>query len=104
MIILGCLGAAVVYYGTAPADAAALAALDAPILGLYGGDDERVNATIPTAQDQMHTLGKIYEVEKYEDAGHAFLSRQSEREGANLRATEKGWPRAVEFLRKHTGE
>ena len=74
------------------------------MLGLYGGDDERVNPTISAARDQMHVLGKTYEVEKYDGAAHAFLSRQSERDGANLRATEKGWPRAVEFLWKHLGE
>ncbi len=97
------LDAAIVFYGTSP-EIVALSSIRAPVLGLYGGDDERVNATIPAAEDQMHKLGKIYEVERYEGAGHAFLSRQSERDGANLRATEKGWPRAVEFLRKHMGE
>ncbi len=97
------LDAAIVLYGTSP-EIVALRRIRAPVLGLYGGDDERVNATIPAAQDQMHVLGKIYEVERYDGAGHAFLSRQSERDGANLRATEKGWPRAVEFLRKHMGE
>jgi len=97
------LDTAIVFYGTSP-EIVALRRIRAPVLGLYGGDDERVNATIPAAQDQMHVLGKIYEVERYDGAGHAFLSRQSERDGANLRATEKGWPRAVEFLRKHMGE
>ena len=97
------LDAAIVFYGTSP-EIVALSRIRAPVLGLYGGDDERVNATIPAAQDQMHELGKIYEVERYDGAGHAFLSRQSERDGANLRATEKGWPRAVEFLRKHMGK
>jgi len=96
------LDAAIVFYGTSP-EIVALSSIRAPVLGLYGGDDERVNATIPAAEDRMHELGKIYEIERYEGAGHAFLSRQSERDGANLRATEKGWPRAVEFLRKHMG-
>ena len=36
------LNAAVVYYGTAPADEA-LAAIKAPVLGNYGGDDARVD-------------------------------------------------------------
>src|SRR5436190_647703 len=34
------LGAAVVYYGSGP-EAASLAAVKAPVLGLYGGDDAR---------------------------------------------------------------
>src|SRR5262249_13796784 len=39
------LTAAVVYYGTAP-EPADLARIQAPVLGLYGGDDARVDATI----------------------------------------------------------
>jgi carboxymethylenebutenolidase len=39
------LDAAVVYYGTSP-DRAALEKVKAPVLGLYGGDDARVDATI----------------------------------------------------------
>ncbi len=54
------LNAAVVYYGTSP-DAAALASIKAPVLGLYGGADARVNATIPPAKAEMEKLGKTYE-------------------------------------------
>ncbi|HLN59235.1 MAG TPA: dienelactone hydrolase family protein, partial [Thermoanaerobaculia bacterium] len=54
------LNAAVVYYGTAP-EAADLAKIKAPVLGLYGGDDARVAATIPPAEAEMKKLGKSYE-------------------------------------------
>jgi dienelactone hydrolase len=40
----------------------------------------------------------------YEGAGHAFLQRQNEREGANRNATIKAWPRAIRFLKQHLGE
>lgn len=96
------LDAAVVYYGSSP-DAAALANVKAPVLGLYGGDDARVNATIEPASAEMKKLGKSYETEIYEGAGHGFLRAQSGREGANQRATEKAWPRTVEFFKKHLG-
>lgn len=92
------LAAAVVYYGVSPS-AAALGRIRAPVLGLYGGDDARVNATVGPAQEEMKRLGKRYEVESYEKAGHAFLRQQDGREGANLRATQRAWPRTVEFLR-----
>ena len=93
------LAAAVVYYGVSPA-AASLARIKAPVLGLYGGDDARVNATVGPAQEEMKRLGKRYEVETYEKAGHAFLRQQDGREGANLLATQKAWPRMVQFLRQ----
>jgi carboxymethylenebutenolidase len=94
------VSAAIVYYGTAP-DAKELATLNAPVLGLYGGDDARVGATIEPASVEIKKLGKIYEHESYEGAGHGFLRAQSDRNGANLRATEKAWPRMLEFLRKY---
>jgi carboxymethylenebutenolidase len=93
------LSAAVVYYGTSPATET-LGGVKARVLGLYGGDDARVNATIPDAEKEMKRLGKRFENEIYEGAGHGFLRAQDGREGANLRATEKAWPRTVEFLKK----
>jgi len=39
-------------------------------------------------------------VETYEGAGHAFLRQQDGREGANLRAAQKAWPRTVQFLKQ----
>ncbi len=93
------LDAAVVYYGTSP-DAAALAKIHAPVLGLYGGDDARVDATIPPAQAEMKKLGKTYEPHIYEGAGHGFLRAQTERNGANLKATREAWPRTIAFLRE----
>ena len=97
------LGAAVVYYGTSPAEGAAYTGINAPVLGLYGGADQRVNATIPTAQAAMTPLGKTYEVEIYEGAGHGFLRAQDGSEGANMRATDQAWPRTVNFFREHLG-
>jgi carboxymethylenebutenolidase len=96
--------AAVVYYGTSPADAAAYSRISAPVLGLYAGDDQRVNATIPTARDAMGPLGKSYEVQTYEGAGHGFLRAQADRDGANMRATQQAWPRTIAFFREHLGQ
>src|SRR5439155_20640301 len=55
------LDAAVVYYGTAPADLATLAAVKAPVLGLYGGKDARVEATLAATTAKMKELGKTYD-------------------------------------------
>jgi carboxymethylenebutenolidase len=95
------LDAAVVYYGTSP-DLAALDKIHAPVLGLYGSDDARVNATVPPAQEKMKQLGKLYEVHTFEGAGHGFLRGQDGRAGANRRAAEQAWPATVRFLAEHT--
>ncbi len=94
------LDAAVVYYGTSP-DAEGLRHVRAPVLGHYGGDDNRVNATIPHARAEMDRLGKFYEPNIYEGAGHGFLRQQDGRDGANLKATQSAWPRTIAFFREH---
>ena len=93
------LDGAVVFYGTSP-ETADLAKVKAPVLGHYGGDDARVNATIAPAQAEMKKLGKTYEPHVYEGAGHGFLRAQTGREGANLKATQQAWPRTIAFLRE----
>ncbi len=92
------LKAAVVYYGTSPA-AEALARLHAPVLGLYGADDARVNATVGPADAEMKRLEKRYTHETYEGAGHGFLRAQDGREGANLKAARQAWGKTIDFFK-----
>ena len=94
------LGAAVVYYGSSPGPAA-LASVRAPVLGLYGGDDARVNATVPAADSAMRALGRTFEPHTFAGAGHGFLRQQSGREGANMAATREAWPLTVGWFRRH---
>jgi carboxymethylenebutenolidase len=91
------LNAAVVFYGTAP-EASALAAIKAPVLGNYGGDDARVTATVAPTKEAMTKAGKSYQARVYEGAGHGFLRQQGGKEGANLRATREAWPKTLAFL------
>jgi len=92
------LGASVVYYGSMT-DNDQLGSVQAPVLGLYGGNDARVNATIPASEAEMDRLGRTFEHEIYEGAGHGFLRQQDGADGANLRASEGAWPRTVEWFR-----
>ena len=95
------LDAAVVYYGTPPVDLSTLAAVHAPVLGLYGGDDARVTSTVDATRDKMKALGKTYDPHVFDGAGHGFLRAQSGQDGANRRAAEQAWPLTVQFLRGH---
>lgn len=94
------VGAAVVYYGTSPPPGR-LAAVRAPVLGLYGSDDARVNATVPGADSAMKALGKTYRTVFYAGAGHGFLRQQNARDGKNLAAARAAWPETVSWLRTH---
>jgi carboxymethylenebutenolidase len=92
--------AVVVYYGTSPPNEQ-LASVKAPVLGLYGGDDARVNATIAPAESALKALGKSYEPIVLPGAGHGFLRAQEGQNGANMNATKQAWPRTIQFFRKH---
>jgi carboxymethylenebutenolidase len=93
------LGASVVYYGSSPATET-LGGVKAPVLGLYGGSDARVNATIEPAESALRAGGQRFEKEIYDGAGHGFLRQQGGQDGANRRATEQAWPRTIAFLRQ----
>jgi len=93
------LGAAVVYYGTSPQQAA-LGTVRVPVLGLYGEDDARVNTTVGPAAARMKELGKTFVTHTFKGAGHGFLRAQGERDNANLEASRKAWPATIEHLRR----
>jgi carboxymethylenebutenolidase len=94
------LGASVVYYGTSP-PTERLSGVRAPVLGLYGGNDARVNATIPPADSAMRALRKTYVQHIYDGAGHGFLRQQSGANGANLTATQQAWPATIAWFKRY---
>ena len=97
------VGAVVVYYGGNPPPSEATR-VEAPILGLYGADDARVNQTVAPMDSALEGLNKPYDVEIYAGAGHGFLRQQDGRDGANLEAAQKAWPRTVAFFRQNLGQ
>jgi carboxymethylenebutenolidase len=96
------LGASVVYYGTSP-KTADLESVRAPVLGLYGGSDARVDATIPPADSALKALGRTYVYSIYPGAGHGFLRQQTGMDGANMAATRAAWPATVAWFKKYLG-
>jgi carboxymethylenebutenolidase len=95
------LGASVVFYGSPPS-AEAMEKIKAPVLGLYGGNDARINATIPAADSAMKRLGKSYEYYIFDGAGHGFLRGQDGNE-ANTKASIEAWPKTIAFLKARLG-
>ena len=94
------LGASVVYYGTSP-KTADLSSVRAPVLGLYGGNDARVDATIPPADSALRALGRTYVYSIYPGAGHGFLRQQTGADGANMAATRAAWPATIAWFKKY---
>jgi len=97
------LDAALVFYGQGPDSAEEIAKIKAPIYGFYGGNDARVNETIPKSQELMKAAGKIYEQVTYEGAGHGFMRAGEDPANtneANKNARDQAWGRVKEILAK----
>ncbi|MFL5578048.1 MAG: dienelactone hydrolase family protein [Gemmatimonadaceae bacterium] len=97
------LSAAVPYYGGVNPKQIDLTKTKAAVLGLYGGNDARVNMTIPTADSALRIAGATFDKQIFPGAGHGFLRQQSGQDGANAAATRAAWPRTVEWFRKYLG-
>ncbi|MGB3776214.1 MAG: dienelactone hydrolase family protein [Leeuwenhoekiella sp.] len=97
------ISSANVFYGTAPEALEKLKTINAPVYGYYGGEDNRVNATIDTITSVMKTYGKTYEPEIYEGAGHAFMRRgaESNSDSANKNAHDEAWERLLTKLEEN---
>ena len=95
------VAAAVSYYGGAPAPDALARLGTTPILGLYGENDARVNATVPPADSAMKALRKRFEPHTFAGAGHGFLRQQDGQNGANMTATRQAWPLTLSWFRQY---
>lgn len=95
------LKAAFVFYGTPP-DKADMARIKTPVFGFYGGNDARVNATIPDAKERMKAAGKVYEPVVYDGAGHGFMRGGEDPAGkdGDRKARDEAWKRWKELLAK----
>ena len=88
----------------APDEASKVANISCPVYGFYGENDERVNATIPKAEELMKAAGKKYETVLYQGAGHGFM-RSGEpadpdvREG-DKKACDEAWARWKTLLKQ----
>jgi carboxymethylenebutenolidase len=106
------LKAAFVFYGSGPESPDAIARIKCPVYGFYGGNDNRVNATIPKSEELMKAAGKTYEPVIYAGAGHGFMRagedptasettpEQKAMKEANKKARDEAWVRWKGILKK----
>lgn len=94
------IDAALVFYGTGPNQQEEYNKIKVPVYGFYGGNDQRVNATIANSEEMMKKAGATYEYEIYEGAGHAFMRRGDNPDGEapNVNARNKAWDRMIRIL------
>jgi carboxymethylenebutenolidase len=73
--------------------------LRAPMLGIFGNDDENPNADqVNRTEATLKRLGKTYEFHRYDGAGHAFFN--TTRVAYRPEQAADGWAKTFAFLRK----
>lgn len=92
--------AVVVYYGRVNQTQEQLAALDAPLLGIFGEEDEGIPAaSVRAFEANLRALGKPADVYLYDGAGHAFANPSGTR--YEPQAAEDAWQKTRAFLARH---
>jgi carboxymethylenebutenolidase len=95
------LAATVINYGRLATDPAALQKINAPILGLFGGQDRGIPPdSVKAFEEQMKKLGKKVEVHIYPDAGHGF-ENENNKGGYREADTKDARARTLAFLQQN---
>jgi len=94
------LGCGVIFYG-APPPADHRAAISCPLLGFYGGDDERITSQVPEFAAGLEAAGKSFEYYVYPAAPHAFFNDTRIR--YRVDPARDAWARSLTFFARHLG-
>jgi carboxymethylenebutenolidase len=95
------LAATVINYGRLATDPAALQKINAPILGLFGGQDRGIPPdSVKAFEELMKKLGKKVEVHIYPDAGHGF-ENENNKGGYREADTKDARARTLAFLQQN---
>ena len=96
----GDLDAAVIYYGRLLTDESELAKLEAPVLGLFGSEDQGIPvASVREFEAALAKLGKPASIHVYEGADHAFANPSGQR--YEPQAAKDAWAKTTAFLEEH---
>jgi carboxymethylenebutenolidase len=92
------LAADVIAYGHLATDPEALKKIHAPILGLFGAQDQGITPDdVHKFEASLKQLGKKVDIKIYDDAGHAF-ENPNNKDGYRPDDAADAWKRTVSFL------
>ena len=93
------LDAAVIYYGRLVTDAETLKNIEAPVLGVFGNQDQGIPPeTVDAFEAALEKAGVTHEIHRY-DARHAFANPSSGR--YDHASAEDAWKHVQAFLETH---
>jgi len=94
------LAAAVIYYGDNPRNIEDVKNITAPVLGQYGGADNRITSGVPKLEEAMKKYGKSFEYKIYPDAPHAF-NNDTNPNSYREEVAKEAWGKTLDFFKKH---
>ena len=91
--------ASVPFYGANPKPLASVENISGPILAFYAGEDERINAGVPSLVEAMVKYKKQFSLKIYKGAQHSFFNET--RPSYNKEAASDAWESSLAFFNKN---
>mgnify|MGYP002172947792 FL=1 len=73
--------------------------MQVPVLGIYAGEDSRINAGVPALEAELIAQNKEHKFITYPGANHAFFNDTGSR--YNPQAAESAWIEALDWFEEH---
>jgi carboxymethylenebutenolidase len=94
------IDATVIYYGRLVTETDQLKALQMPVLGIFGAEDQGIPPkTVNAFEAALNEAGVSNSIHIYDNAGHAFANPSGTR--YNKEAAEDAWQKTVNFLKEN---
>lgn len=94
------LSGAVIFYGNSP-KTDRIQTISCPVLGFYGGLDERITSQVPEFDQSMKEAGKSFSYHIYDGAHHAFFN--DTRPSYNVQASRDAFAKVLAFFNEQLG-
>jgi carboxymethylenebutenolidase len=91
--------AAVPFYGPTPQDPSGIGSTKANVLGVYAGDDTRVNAGKDTIDAQLKKAGVVYQLKVYPGVGHQFHNDTGQ--SYNADQARRAWMDTIDWFQRN---
>ena len=86
----------VIFYGENPSPIERVSKINCPVLGIYGGEDMRINSQLPELVKAMSEFKKDFEMRIYPEAPHAFFN-DTNIHTYRQEAAREAWDRTLRF-------
>ena len=91
--------ACIIFYGENPSPIDLIQNVKGPVLGIYGGEDQRINSNLDQLVKAMAQYKKDFEMRIYPGASHAFFN-DTEKRRYNEAASIDAWDRVLRFYER----